>query len=104
MEGTVEERIFDGIKKLSGLRKKIAAFSSLADAWTLDTGDDAVLAIGRYLDGEKVRGIFNFSEAEHTAWINEDDGIYDDLMTGEKAEAVNVKLEGYGFKMFYKFF
>ena len=104
VEGTVEERIFDGIKKLSGLRKKIAAFSSLADTWTIDTGDDAVLAIGRYMDGEKVIGIFNFSEAEHTAWINEDDGIYDDLMTGEKAEAVNVKLEGYGFKMFYKFF
>ena len=56
-----------------------------------------MLAIGRYLDGEKIIGIFNFSENDQTAWINEDDGIYTDLISGKKMLAKGVDIPAYSF-------
>ncbi len=40
--------------------------------------------------------LFNFHEGERIAWINEDDGLYQDLITGEKMEAKGVKMPGHG--------
>ena len=50
-----------------------------------------------YLDGEKVLGLFNFSEYEKTAWIHESDGTYEDLLTGKNMKAEGVYLKPYGF-------
>ena len=57
---------------------------SNADTWTVDTWDNSILCIGRYYEGEKIYGLFNFSEYDKTAWINERDGIYKDLITGQE--------------------
>ena len=103
-ESTVEYKVFHGIKKLSDFREKHACFSSLADTWTLNTYDDSILSIGRYMDGEKVIGVFNFSENERTAWIDEGDGEYTDIMTGEVLEARAISLQGYSFRILYKEF
>ena len=79
------------------IRRREKAFVSGADVWTLDTWQKEVLAIGRWYDGEKIIGIFNFSEHDRTAWINESDGLYEDLYTGKILEAKGVDMPAYGF-------
>ena len=50
-----------------------------------------------YFEGEKIYGLFNFSEYDKTAWINERDGLYKDLITGQEMEAAGVNVPAYGF-------
>ena len=39
-------------------------------------------------------GLFNFSEFDKTAWINERDGLYKDLITGKVMEAAGCEYPG----------
>ena len=94
---TVEAKIFHGLEQLEKIRKEEKVFMSTADTWTIETWDPSVLCIGRYLEGEKVIGLFNFSEFDKTAWINETDGDYVDLVSGEKRKAAGVDIPAYGF-------
>lgn len=96
-EDTVEGKIFQGLKKLEQIRKMEKAFVSYADTWTVDTGDASVLCIGRYYDGEKVYGVFNFSEFEKTAWLSGVNGEAIELISGNKMKLNEVKLPAYGF-------
>lgn len=96
-ETTVEGNIFQKLNQLEQIRKTEKAFVSYADTWTRDTWDSSVLCIGRYYDGEKIYGIFNFSEFDKIAWINEDDGEYEDMITGKTMKAVGVNVPAYGF-------
>ncbi|MBO4367834.1 MAG: alpha-amylase family protein [Clostridia bacterium] len=97
-EGTVENRVFGGLNRLEKIRKAEKAFRADADFFTLETYDKAVICIGRYLEGEKLLGIFNFSENDRTAWIDEKNELYTDLVTGDILEAKGVNIEAYGFK------
>lgn len=96
-EGTVENLIFTGLDKLEKIRKSEKAFMTSADTWTIETWDPAVLSIGRYYDGDKIIGVFNFSEHDKTAWINVTDGNYTDLMTGRVMTPQAVEVPAYGF-------
>ena len=95
--GTVEGKIFQGLKRLEQIRKTEKVFMTKADTWTIDTWDDAVLCIGRYFEGEKLIGLFNFSESDKTAWINEADGEYVEMLSGNRMQPVNVLVPAYGF-------
>ncbi len=97
ISNSVQGRIFNALNQLEEIRKTEKVFSSKADTWTLETWTKEVLAIGRYLDGEKIIGIFNFSENDQTAWINEDDGMYTDLISGKKMLAKGVDIPAYSF-------
>ena len=81
---TVEGKMFQGLAQLEQIRRSEKVFMTEADTWTIETWDDAVLCIGRYFEGEKLIGLFNFSEYDRTAWIKEADGEYVDLLTGSK--------------------
>ena len=94
---TVEGKIFQGLERLEQIRKTEKVFVSNADAWTVDTGDRSVLCIGRYSDREKIIGLFNFSEFDKTAWINEDDGDYVELISGKEMKPIGVNIPAYGF-------
>jgi len=94
---SVEGRMYNGLSRLEEIRKSEKAFVSYADAWTIDTGDESVLCIGRQYEGEKIIGIFNFSEYDKTAWINETDGEYTDMLTGQKIQASGVNVPAFGF-------
>ncbi|MDE6640622.1 MAG: alpha-amylase family protein [Acetatifactor sp.] len=94
---SVQGRIFDRLGQLEKIRKSEKVFICRADTWTIDTFDPGVLCIGRYFEGEKILGIFNFSEHDRTAWINETDGIYTDMLSGEKRKAAGVDISAYGF-------
>ena len=79
---TPEGQVFTGLRKLENLRRSHPAFGLNADVWTRDTGDDAVLAIGRYADAEKIIGVFNFSEFDKPLSLLYDKGDFTDLLTG----------------------
>lgn len=102
--GTVQEKIYSMIQKMIQIRGQYPVFETGAKVWTVDTWDDHVLGIGRYLDGEKLIALFNFSEEPKMAWINEQDGEYVDLFTGEKMEAAGIQMAPYGYHWLYKKF
>ena len=70
---------------------------SYGDAWTVETWDPSILCIARQYEGEKILGLFNFSEFDRIAWINETDGVYEDMISGEEMEAAGVNIPAYGF-------
>ena len=94
---TVEGKMFLGLQKLEQIRKEENAFVSYADTWTVETWEKGVLCIGRFYDGEKIYGLFNFSEYDKTAWINENDGLYVDLISGQKMKACGVNIPAFGY-------
>lgn len=94
---TVEGKIFQRLSKLEQIRKKEKVFVLNADTWTIETWDQGVLCIGRYYEGEKIIGIFNFTEWDKTAWINENDGDYVDMLSGNVMQAKAVNIPAYSF-------
>lgn len=94
---SVQGRIFGGLRQLEQIREKEKAFMTNADMWTIETWEKEVLCIGRCFEGEKIIGLFNFSEHDKTAWINETDGTYLDMISGKEKKAVGVDIPAYGF-------
>ena len=94
--GTVQNKLFPVLDKLEHLRMEHSVFNSDVPFRTIDTWDDAILAIVRENDEEKFIGIYNFSEFDKVAWINEDDGIYTDLISGHEMEAKGVMIPAFG--------
>ena len=91
-ETTVAGRLFTALQRMEGLRAQHPVFDDEADTWLLDTGNDAVLGIGRYYRGQKLLAVFNFSRQKQTAWLKETEA-YVDLMTGEPRDAGAVLLK-----------
>ncbi len=96
-KGSVESRIFGQLNRLEKLRRKEKAFVSYADAWTLETGDRNVLGIGRSYNGEKILGVFNFSEYEKQVSLDREEGAFADLLAGGPVDKHQITLEPYGF-------
>ena len=94
---TVEGKIFQGLDRLEKIRKAEKAFVTEADAWVVETSDQAVLGMGRYYDGEKLIGLFNFSEYDRVARICENDEDYEDLLSGKEIKTAEVRIPAYGF-------
>ena len=94
---TVEGKIFRGLAQLEQIRKREKVFVSCADTWTIETWDPSVLCIGRYFEGEKLIGLFNFSEHDKTAWVHETDGDYRDLVSGNIMKPIGINIPAFGF-------
>ena len=90
---SAEAKIFHGLDQLERLRKTHKAFSAQADFWTFDTGSDRVLGLGRWLDGEKLLGLFNFGDEPHTVSLTES---CRDLLTGNNV-GCDLELPAQGF-------
>ncbi len=95
-KGTLEERIFSGLAKLEQIRRSRDVFKSDAAVYTYDVKDDSILCILRENEKERFIAIFNFSDEAKTAWM-EESGTYENLMTGEKLELVNLTVQGHDF-------
>lgn len=96
-KGSVSERMFHGLEELEKIRASEKVFVSNAGFYTLDTYEQSVICIVREYEGEKLVALFNFSEFDKMAWINEQDGDYVDLLTGKQMKASGVKVPGNGF-------
>ena len=93
---TVPGKIFPALRQLEELRLRHRVFDAAADVWLLLTGDDAVLGIGRYYQGEKLAALFNFSDGERRIPVNTP-GSFTDLITGEAVDKTGVLLQPGGF-------
>ena len=83
---SVEGRVFQALRKLERLREEKQVFSGDADTWIIDTGDDRVLGIGRYRQGQKLLALFNFGDSEVILHLGEKDP-YSVLWTGRPRSA-----------------
>ena len=93
---TVQGKLFPALDKLEHIRASHSVFNSDVPLRTLDTWDSSILALVRENDTEKFIGIYNFSEYDKVAWINEEDGMYLDLISGRKMEARGVQIPAFG--------
>ena len=96
-QSTPEGQVFCGLRTLGALRRENPAFSTAADVWTLDTGNNGLLAMGRYWKGQKIIGVFNFTGEEATASFPHDPGVFTDLFTGEVRTLERLSIPPYGF-------
>ena len=90
---SVQGKLFRSLKKLEEIHAGHPCFENSADVWLVETWNDHVLGIGRYQDGEKLIALFNFSDHDETAWIDEQES-YVDLMTGRERPARAVGISG----------
>ena len=95
--GSCENRIFSALARLETIRAGEDAFSCDAKAVTLDTGDQSILGIVRYLNGTQLLGLFNFSDQEKTASGLQSGGTYRNLLTGEKQSISAITVPAQGF-------
>ena len=95
-KGTVQERIFDALKQLEGIRRDEPVFGADAEAWTKDYSDTSILWIVRRAGNETLHAVFNFSDDAKTIWMPET-GIYTNLVTGETAEVTTVDMPAWSF-------
>ena len=100
-EGTSQHQIFNALKELETFRAEHKVFDAQADIEMLETYDNAILGIKRSQDEEKLIALFNFSQEEKTAWIQED-GLYTDVMSGEQKEAKAVLVPAGSFCWLYQ--
>ncbi|MDE6912431.1 MAG: amylosucrase, partial [Lachnospiraceae bacterium] len=97
---TVEGKLFERLGRLIQIRKREKAFVSNADTWTIETGDPSVLCIGRYFEGDKIIGLFNFSEFDKKARISQTNEEYMELVSGARMKLQEVSIPAYGFYYF----
>ena len=93
---TVQGKLFPVLDKLEHIRTSHSVFNSDVPLRTLDTWDSSILALVRENKTEKFIGIYNFSEYDKVAWINEEDGMYLDLISGREMEARGVQIPAFG--------
>ena len=93
---TVQGKLFPMLDKLEHIRSSHSVFNSDVPVRTLDTWDSSILALVRENEAEKLIGIYNFSEYDKVAWINEEDGMYLDLISGREMEAKGVQIPAFG--------
>lgn len=92
-----DEALCLALKKQTAFRKSDPVFDSDADVWTPGTGNNSVIGIGRYKNGRKFYGLYNFSDTEQLFELH-DPGIYHNIMKDTKAEVVNlIRLKAYGY-------
>lgn len=95
---SVQGKIFIGLKCLEELRKRESLFDAQVHFSVKEAWDDCVLCLVREDGQGKLVGLFNFSDDGRIAWINETDGMYEDMITGEMLKASGVQIEGHGFR------
>ena len=94
---TIQGRIFNSLEQLESTRASHPVFSSEVPAHTLETWEKSLLALVRETSEEKLICIYNFSDQDKVAWINEQDGTYTDLLTGVQRDAQAVEIPAFGF-------
>lgn len=93
---SVQGKIFMALDRLENIRKRESVFEASANVYTYDVHNNAVLCIMREKDGEIFLGIFNFSNREETAWMQES-GVFENMLTGEKVEVKDIIIPGHDF-------
>ena len=97
--GTVQQRIWDGLRKLEQLRAQEPCFAPDVRVSTWDTHNDHVLALVRRGRDETLVGLFNFSGEHQEVWLDGMEGTFTDLITGEEVLCSQRTLAPYQYAM-----
>ena len=100
-QGSVENRLFQGLRTLEKLYCATNVFDPKADCWTFDTGSDHVLGVGRYRQGEKLLALFNFDLSDCQVHLN-DGTLYKNLPDGRMVTARSLTVEAGDFLWLYQ--
>ena len=93
--GTVQQRIWDGLRQLENIRCGEPCFGPEAWVTTWDTANRQVLALVRRTEGETLVGLFNFSGDIQTIHMDALEGNFTDLITGETGLCTHRQLGPY---------
>lgn len=93
-EGTVQNRIFYGLRRMEEIRMEHEVFSSDALARTIDMEDDSILGILRTGETEEMLGVYNFSDAPKKVSLQE---TWTDLLNDETYDT-ELSLKPYDFR------
>lgn len=93
-EGTVQNRIFYGLRRMEEIRMEHEVFSSDALARTMDMEDDSILGILRTGETEEMLGVYNFSDAPKKVLLQE---TWTDLLNDETYDT-ELSLKPYDFR------
>ena len=93
---TVQGQLFQMMNRLEQIRRQENVYSQEAEVYTYDVHNDSILGILGEYKGERFIALFNFSESEQTAWMQEE-GIFRNLVNGEIVEVKDPVLKGYEF-------
>lgn len=93
--GTVQQRIWDGLRRLENIRCGEPCFGPEAWVTTWDTANRQVLALVRRTEGETLVGLFNFSGDIQTIHMDALEGNFTDLITGETGPCPHRQLGPY---------
>lgn len=98
--GSVQQRIFSGLRAIEKERARHRCFDKRAYVSTWDSSNRAVLALVRAMDGERLVCLYNFSDYYQTAVLNALEGEYTDLFTGRAFDGRSISLAPYEFGWF----
>ena len=93
-EGTVQNRIFYGLRRMEEIRMEHEVFSSDALARTMDMEDDSILGILRTGETEEMLGVYNFSDDPKKVSLQE---TWTDLLNDETYDT-ELSLKPYDFR------
>ena len=93
--GTVQQRIWDGLRQLEELRARLAVFGPEARVSTWDTHHPGALALVRRTEAETLVCLFNFTGRTLDVWLDGLEGTYTDLVSGQRGPGVCRSLEPY---------
>lgn len=94
---TVSGRVFQSLRILEDIRRQDKVFDGNARTWTIGTKNNAVLAISRETENDRMIGVFNFSEQAQVTELEWEMGTWRDLLTGTEVEAGGFLIPGHGF-------
>ena len=98
--GTVQQRIWDGLRQLEKLRATQSCFHPEAWVTTWDTHSRHVLALLRQADGDRLVCLFNFAGIASPYSLDAMEGTFTDLLTGEEASCPAGMLESYQYRLY----
>ena len=102
-QGTVQQKIFDGLQHLQNTRASYDVFRADAKVYVYYTGDDRVMGLVRIYEDQTLVGLFNFSETPLQITLSEQCEGWLDILSGEERlpaageHDVTVPMDGYGF-------
>ena len=96
--GTVQQRLWDGLRQLERIRASEPCFGPEAWVTTWDAHNDHVLALVRKTDEETLVCLFNFTGESQDVWLDAIEGEHTDLVSGERGPCAR-PLEPYGYRL-----
>ncbi len=100
--GTVQQRIWDGLRALERIRAQEPCFGPEAWVTTWDTHNDHVLALIHVTGGEPLVGLFNFTGERQQVWLDAMEGQFTDLLSGRTGPVSGQLLEPYEYAYWKK--